>query len=264
MRSPRLRSSVVRVMVAVACAVLASSGCGGAKTPSSHALDVPTTPIVMTGHAQVSGLVRDGSGNAVSGATIAIAETDGSTTSDPTGAYTLMVPSDSTLTLVTSATGFATTFHESIILAEGVTATGFDVMLLPTADVARLNALGPAGQAATTGLVAVRLHSMNPACTTAGAHVSIWPPLAAAVLYARPSTTGGLDEPDPALSGVEAGAHVDAWLAAAVPPGNLFQVRVDQPGCALAAQAPSQGGVLLTGQRRVDVQALTEFDLFLE
>src|SRR5262249_55035056 len=105
MKSPRLRSSVVRVMVAVVCAVLASSRCGGEKTPGSHALELPKPPVVMTGQAQVSGLVRDGNGNAVSGATIAVAETDASTTSDATGAYVLKVPSDSTLTLVTTAMG---------------------------------------------------------------------------------------------------------------------------------------------------------------
>src|SRR5262249_25769540 len=160
--------------------------------------------------------------------------------------------------LVTTAMGFATTFRESMILAEGVKASGFDVTLLPTTDVARLNALAPAGQAAPTGLGAVRLHSPSATCMPARPPVSVRPALAAKVVYGQPGTTGGLDEPDPALSGVVAGAHVDAWLAGAVPPGNWFQVRVDQTGCMAAAQAPSQAGVQLTGQRRVDAQALTQ------
>jgi hypothetical protein len=266
MKSPRLPSSLFRLTVGVALAGLATAGCGAEKPIAGspvHMGDVPVTPVGMAGKAQVSGLVRDGAGIAIGGATIKVAETETSTTSDASGAYSLMVPADSTLTFVTTAMGFATTFRASIILAEGAKATGFDVMLLSAADVARLNALGPADQADTRGVVAVRLHSMNPACVTAGARVSVWPPLAATVAYGRPSAMGGQDEIDPTLSGVEAGARVDAWLAGAIPPGNMFQIRVDQTGCTLA-EPPSQGGLLLTGGRRVDAKALTEIDLFLQ
>jgi hypothetical protein len=261
MKSQELRSSILRVTVGVALTGVVAAGCGAEKPIAGSPVrvgDVPTTPVAMTGTAQVSGLVRDGAGNPVAGATIKVAEVDMAATSDAGGAYALTVPADSTLTLVTTAMGFATTFRGSMILAEGSKAAGFNVMLLTAAEVTRMNT-----QAATHGLVAVHLHSMNPACITAGARVSVWPPLAATIAYGRPSATGGLDEPDPALSGVEAGAHVDAWLADAIPPGNMFEIRVDQTGCT-PTQAPSQGGLLLTGERRVDAQALTEIDLFLQ
>jgi hypothetical protein len=265
MKSSRLRSSLVRLTIAVGVGVVAAAGCGGQKVAGSPsgAGEVPKTPAVMAGQAQVSGLVRDGDGNAVVGATVRVAESESAATSDATGAYQLSVPADSTLTLVTTAAGFATTYRESIMLAEGVMASGFDVMLLPVAEVTRVNGMVPNVPADMRGLVAVRLHSLKATCVTAGARVSVWPPLAATVVYGRPSDTGGLDEVDTALSGVEAGARVDAWLAGAVPPGNMFEVRVDRPGCG-AAQAPSQGGLLLTGQRRVDAQALTQIELFLE
>jgi hypothetical protein len=267
MNSLRLRSRIARATLGLLLAGFSTAGCGVQRPVASSpagAGDVPTTPAIMTGKAQLSGVVRDGDGNGVAQATVRVAETDASAMTDASGAYALAVPADSTLTLVATAPGFATTFRESIIVAEGATATGFDVLLLPSADVARVGALAPSAPADMRGLVAVHLRSLRDGCVTAGARVEVWPPLAATVLYGRPNATGGLDEVDPALSGVEAGARVDAWLAGAVPPGNMFEIRVDQQGCALTAQRPSVGGVLMTGQRRVDAMALTEIDLFLE
>jgi hypothetical protein len=267
MKSQNLRSSLIRVAIGVAlgCAV-AASGCGDVKPTENTPIggnNIPTTPVPMPGHAQVSGVVRDGNGQSVAGATIKVAEMDAMTTSDAAGAYSLMVPSDSTLTLITTAAGFATSFRESIVLADGAMADGLDLMLMPAAEVGRMVELGPM-DATMRGLVAVHLHSMDASCLTAGAHLSVWPPKAATVVYGSPSASGGLDDVDPALSGVEAGARVDAWLAGALPPGNMFLVNVEQPGCTVVAQAPSMGGLMFTGQRRVDAAALTEIDLFLQ
>jgi hypothetical protein len=119
-------------------------------------------------------------------------------------------------------------------------------------------------QVATRGLITLHLHSLSPTCAVAGAKVSVWPPLAAKVLYARPSTTGAVDEPDPTLDAVQGGGRVDVWLAGAIPPGNMFRISVEQPGCALAAAAPSVDGLQLTGLRHVDAQAFSEADLFLQ
>jgi hypothetical protein len=259
-----LNSSLLIVSVAVAG--LAAAGCGTSKavvgTPES-ASEVPSTPMPVPGHAAVSGLVRDGEGHGVAGATIRLAETDASATTDGSGAYAFMAPSDWTLTFVTTAAGFATSYRESIVLAEGAVAQGFDVTLLRPGDIARLGGLGGADPAAMLGLVAVRLHSLTPSCLRAGARVSVWPPLAGKIVYGRPSATGGLDEPDPSLTSVQDGARVDAWLVGAVPPGNMLRITVDQAGCAAAAEAPSMDGLSLTGGWRVDAQALTETDLFL-
>jgi hypothetical protein len=267
MKSPRLRARFVRATLALLLTGLWTTGCGVQRPVASSPAgggEVPETPAVTVGQADLSGVVRDGDGNGVAQATIRVAETDATAMTDATGAYALKVPADSTITLVATAPGYATTFRESAIVAEGAAATGFDVLLLPSADVARVNGMSPAGMPDTHGLVAVHLHSLSAACNTAGAHVAVWPPLAATVLYGRPSMTGGLDDVDPSLSGVGAGSRVDAWLAGAVPPGNMFDITVDQSGCALAAQTPSQGGLLLTGQRRVDAMAVTEIDLFLQ
>jgi hypothetical protein len=262
-----IRSKLTSLVFGVALASLLAGACGNSKPVAGSPAEmsvVPMTPVPMPGHASVSGVVRDGAGTSVAGATIRIAETDATTMTDEAGTYTFMVPADSTLTFVTTAPGFAASFHESIVLADGATTAGFDVMLLPTADVARIDALGAADQAATRGLMAVRLHSMNPACVTAGARVTVWPPLAATVVYSRPSGTGDVDQPDPSLTNVQSGAHVDLWLVGAIPPGNMFGINVEQAGCATADQAPSLGGLQLTGLRHVDVQSLSEVDVFLQ
>src|SRR6185436_20891400 len=122
-------------------------------------------------------------------------------------------------------------------------------------DVMRFTALGFPTETATRGLMAVGLHSMAPGCMTVGAHVDVWPPNAGKVVYARPSTTGGLDEPDPTLTAVQAGGQIDFWLAGAISPGAMLTINFEQTGCAVMTQAPSLGGMTFTGQRRVDPQA---------
>ena len=80
---------VVLLMTAVA------PGCGGgnhvgvqnADTPS-----IPKMPTPMPGNASVAGRVLDSDGQGVPGATIKVAETDGTASSDATGAYQLVVP----------------------------------------------------------------------------------------------------------------------------------------------------------------------------
>jgi hypothetical protein len=260
----KLHVTLLRAAIGAALVGFAATGCDHdaplAVIPVETAV-VPTTPVPLTGRAELAGVVRDGAGSGVSGATIRVAETDATATADATGAWAMTVPSDSTLTLVTSADGYATTFRESIVVAEGAAVTGFDVTLLPAGDVARLDALAP-GDPTTRGLMALRLHSLSATCATAGAKVSVWPPLAATVVYARPGA-GGVDEPDPTLVSVQDGTRVDVWLAGAIPPGNLYQITIEQPGCA-PADAPSMGGVALTGLRHVDAQAYAEADLFLQ
>jgi hypothetical protein len=194
-----------------------------------------------------------------------IAETDGAVMTNVGGAYQLSVPSDSTVTLVTSATGFATTYRESVILASQSAGAGFDVTLLPPDQITALNGLAVTpDRAATLGLMAVRLHSLNSNCATVGARLTVWPPLAATVMYSRPSTSGGLDQPDPTLDGVQAGGHVDAWLLGVMVPGNQLTITLDQPGCRLLDSSPSLNGLVYPGLRRSDAQALTLIDLFLD
>jgi hypothetical protein len=223
---------------------------------------VPTMPTPMPGQATLAGVVRDASGAPVAGATLRIAETDLTATSDATGAYSIAVPSDSTVTVVASADGFAKTFEESVTLADGVVASGFDVRLLAPTDVTGKNALAGVASPDKRGVMALRLKSSDAGCSLAGATLAVWPPDAGTVVYSQPGTAGALDQPDSSLQAVQGGAEVAAWLVGVVPPGNMLSLRVTQAGCQ-SAMAPSAGGMLFTGDLRADAGALTEARLFL-
>jgi Carboxypeptidase regulatory-like domain len=241
-------------------------GCGDQRSPGTlpvTAVNPPAMPMPVVGQAMVAGRVVGVDGRGIAGATILIAETDATTTSDADGAYQLSVPSDSTVTLVATGAGLASTFRESVIVASQAVVTGFDFLLLLPDKVTAINALGVPGQEATRGVMAVRLHSMDPACLTEGAEVSVWPPLATTVVYSRPNPSGTFDEPDPDLTAVLPGARIDLWMVGTVPPGNGLVISVHKAGCSLLNQSPSIGGVVFSGQRHVLSQSITEADLFL-
>jgi hypothetical protein len=249
----------------IACASLFGGACfKGEEVPYSSG--VPGMPDPMPGQAALAGAVRDGSGQPIAGATVKIAETDATTTTDPSGAYQLTVPSDSTLTLFAQAAGMATTYRDAVMLASGASLGGYDLDLVPAAQIDSMNALGPSGQTTGRGAVALRLHSMSAGCVLPGARVSVFPADAAMVVYSSPAAPGSaLDMPDPGVTAVQSGTRIEAWLVSALPPGNmnLLQIQVQQNGCQLMDQSPSLNGLTFVGERRVAAESLTETDLFL-
>ncbi|MEP6653548.1 MAG: carboxypeptidase-like regulatory domain-containing protein, partial [Myxococcales bacterium] len=102
-------------------ALCALGGCGDSKAQVSvHPVagtGLPGMPTPLVGKGTLSGKVSDAAGNPVVGATVKIAETDGKAITAADGTYQMTVPSDSTLTLVTVATGFANSARESIVVA---------------------------------------------------------------------------------------------------------------------------------------------------
>ena len=241
-------------------------GCGSKQPVGVEAAtspSIPKRPTPMPGNASLTGRVRDASGAGVAGAVVKVAETDVTATADANGDYYLAVPSDSTLTLSTTAAGFAPSHRESIVLASQAMVSAFDILALPVDTVSRLGALAAPNQVATRGLMAIRLHSLNPTCTLAGAQVSVWPPQAATVMYSR-LNPDGLQEPDAIVPAVQVGTGIGVWLVGVIPPGNMLQINVKQGGCQQLMGSPSMGGVVFSGLRRVDVQALTEADVFFE
>jgi hypothetical protein len=242
---------------------LSSVGCG-TERPIIAVEDgsIPSMPTPMPGKAMLTGVVRDGAGMAVGGAKLWIAETDATATSDATGAYAIDVPSDSTVTLVGSADGFAKTYEESVMLGAG-TAGSVDVRLLAPADITAKSAMAGVAAPDKRGVMAVRLRSTGAGCAAAGAQLTVYPPGAATVIYGRPGSAGGMAVPDATLASVQDGADVAAWLVAVVPPGNMLSLTIDQPHCALAAGPQTADGMMFTGQLRSDAGALTEASLFL-
>lgn len=246
----------------VAGVVMSVLGCADSGNRTSGPGSLPVMPTPVVGQALLGGQVSDTSGNPVAGATVEVAEIGARTVTDGGGRYQIMVPADSTTTVVVSAPGFATTFRESVILASRSTVSDFQALLMTPDRIAAINAAAVPGQESTRGLMAVRLHSMDPNCDVAGARLSVWPPLAATVRYGRPETPT-FDEPDATLTAVQAGAGIGLWLAGAMPPGIGVALAVEKAGCRLMTESPSLGGLLFPGQRHVVAQALTEVDLFL-
>lgn len=264
-RGTRWRATLVATCAAIVSG-LACSNENVSTLPVSVADPLPAMPAPRLGSATLAGHVRDADGAPVAGATVQVTETDGRTTTDAAGAYRFDVPSDSTVTLAVRAPNMALTFTESMVLASGATVNGVDFALLAPDRVTATNALAAPGQEATRGLMAVRLHSLDPACSVAGAVVSVWPSRAATVVYAAAGATAAMPAPDPALTSVQDGAdsHVAAWLAGTMPPGNDLKLEVEREGCRLAAASPSLDGLTYSGQRHVAAGAVTLADLFLE
>ena len=253
--------------IAVGALFIVAGACGSEQGPSTLPAELPPTmPDPMPGQASLGGVVRDANGQGVAGAVIKVAETDQTATADSSGAYQLTVPSDSTLTLKATATGMAPTFRESVSVAAGATVGDFDLLLLSSDQVTAIDTLGAPGQEMSRGAMAVKLHSLDATCVTAGALVSIFPPNAGTVVYSSPAaTTGGVDMPDPTIAAVQAGTSISFWLAGALPPGNmnLLQMSVQQNGCQLVS-SPTSGSVTYPGLRQVAAGALTQADLFLQ
>jgi hypothetical protein len=252
----------------LACALALGACQSGTAVPNMQAGDggfVPVMPMPMPGQATLAGHVTDSAGNPIVGATVVIAETDGNAVTDAGGAYSMTVPSDSTLTVKATATNFAPAYRGSIMLAAQTALDTFDVTMLTPTEVAADNALiTSVTTPATRGLVALRLHSVNAACSLAGAHLAVSPPDAATVVYAQPSTTGGMDQPDLTVDGVQDGASIGVWLVDAFPPASWVTISISQPGCALMASSPSMNGMMFTGAWRADAAAFTEADLFFD
>jgi hypothetical protein len=260
------------VRAALATALLAALGCGinwndPGSVPPEMFTPAPTPP-PTTGQARLAGRAVDENGLGVAGAHVQVAETGAATDTDANGAYALPVLADSTVTLAASAPGMADTYRDSVLVAADAAVQGFDLMLLSPDEIAQMNALGAAalggGDQVDAGVVAIRLHGDGAGCAPDGAHLSLWPPRAAAVTYSRPSGGAGLDQPDPSVDGVQPGAAVGAWLLAAAPPGNMMAIGVDLPGCRVAPAPPPADGLTFSGARHVVAGALTVSDLFLE
>lgn len=263
---PNSKLSLTPATLALAMvAPMLGAGCEdkGSVAPPAYDSGVPVKPSPMPGQASLGGHVMDSAGAPVVGATVKIAETDAKAVTDAAGAYTLTVPSDSTVTLKAIADGFAASYRGSIVLADQVSVADFDVHMMTPAEVTNANALGGVAHPETRGLIALRLHSVADGCTTAGAHVSIYPPAAATVVYAQPAAAGAMDAPNPSIDAVQDGAAIGAWLVDVMPPANMLTITVEQSGCALAASSPSVGGLVFTGELRADAKALTVGDLFL-
>src|SRR2546430_3127606 len=101
----------------------------------------PETPILGTERATVTGHVVDTTGAPIAGAAVELRMIGTHTTTDATGAFSLDVPANTTLTLAASGPSMATTLLQQFLLSPAAQAA-FDIPLLTSDHVMGLIAMG--------------------------------------------------------------------------------------------------------------------------
>src|SRR3954463_533800 len=155
----------------------------------------PETPTTGNDRATVTGHVLDTTGAPVAGATVTVRSSGEQTTVDSTGAFSLGVPANTTLTLSATAPSMAPTLVQQFLVSTGATAS-VEIPLI-TSD--HFKALVGMGMNPSGGVVAVALKSLSGATSMAGATVQLTPSLGR-VMYA--AAGAGMADPDPAMATV--------------------------------------------------------------
>lgn len=236
----------------VICFLAAASLAGCAENLSSHSS--PETPTTAADRATVTGRVVDTIGNPVPGATIALRSFGDHATADATGAFTLDVPANTTLTLSTTAPNMAPTLLQQFMVSPAAKAD-IEIPLLTTDRFKTLVAMGanPAG-----GVLAVALKSMSGSGSVAGATVQLSPSNLGRVMYAP--TGDGMADPDPTVSAVRQGDDSYAWVLGVQPHVTIMQVALQ--GISQVAPPYAIDDVTWPGTFTIDANALTLVTLF--
>src|SRR3954464_12992409 len=170
--------------------VASLTGCADNLAPHT----APETPTIGSDRATVTGHVVDTSGAPVAGAAVALRGSGEHAMADSTGAFTLDVPANTTLTLSASAPTMAPTLLQQFLVSAGTTAQ-VEVPLITTDHFQALVKMGmnPAG-----GVVAVAVKSLSGAAAPAPT-VQLTPSRDRRM----PAPAGpGLPDPAPAMAAV--------------------------------------------------------------
>jgi hypothetical protein len=236
-------------------AVVLASLAGCADNLDSHT--APETPTTGTDRATVTGHVLDTHGAPVAGAAVAVRTSGEHATADSTGAFTLDVPANTTLTLAATAPNMAPTLVQQFLVSPGASAA-VDIPMVTTEHFQSLVAMGmnPSG-----GVVAVALKSLSGSGSAAGATVELTPNLGR-VMYAATGT--GMADPDPAMAAVVPavvqGEDSYAWALGVQPHVSIMQLAMH--GVAQIAPPYAIDDIIWPGTFTVDAGALTLVTLF--
>ena len=222
-----------------------------AESPAPQA--VPETPTVGSDRAIVTGHVLDTTGAAVAGATVAVRSSGERTTSDATGAFTLDVPANTTLTIAATAPTMAPTLLQQMIVSPGARAS-VEIAMVTGDHFKSLIAMGgnPAG-----GVVVTALKSLSGSGSIAGATVELTPNLGR-VMY--PATGAGMGDPDPSMVAVAQGDDSYAWAVGVQPQISIMQLALH--GAPEIEPPYAMDDIIWPGTFTVDAGALTQVTLF--
>jgi carboxypeptidase family protein len=235
--------------------VVVASLAGCAENQVAHT--APETPTVENDRAKVTGHVVDTSGTPVAGATVAVRTSGEHTTTDSTGAFTLDVPANTTLTLAATAPSMAPTLLQQFLVSPDASAA----VEIPVITSDHFKSLVAMGMNPSGGVVAVALKSLSGSGSVAGATVELTPSLGR-VMYA---TTGvGMADPDPAMAAVMPtvvqGEDSYAWAVGVQPHVSIMQLALH--GVAQLEPPYAVDDVIWPGTFTVDAGALTLVTLF--
>jgi hypothetical protein len=241
------RASLFLVVVA------SLTGCADNLVPHT----APETPTVGNDRATVTGHVLDPSGAPVAGATVTVRTSGEHATADGTGAFSLDVPANTTLTLSAIAPNMAPTLLQQFLVSpEAVAAV--EIPLVTTDHYKSLLAMGanPSG-----GVVAVALRSLSGTGSAAGGTVVLTPSLGR-MMYAP--TSIGMTDPDPAMAAVvpatAPGGDSYAWALGVQPHVSIMQLTLH--GVSQVEPPYAIDDVTFPGSFTVDAGALTLVTLF--
>jgi hypothetical protein len=217
----------------------------------------PETPTIGNDRATVSGHVLDPQGAPVAGATVTVRTSGEHATADSTGAFTLDVPANTTLTLSATAPGMAPTLLQQFLVSPEASAA-VEIPLVATDHFKNLLAMGanPSG-----GVIAVALRSLSGTGSAAGATVALTPNLGR-MMYAPASD--GMADPDPAMATVVPaagpGAESYAWALGVQPHVSIMQLTLH--GVSQVEPPYAIDDITFPGSFTVDAGALTLVTLF--
>ena len=229
--------------------VASLAGCADGLTPYT----APETPTIGSDRATVTGHVMDTRGVAVAGAAVVLRGSGEHAVADSTGAFSLDVPANTTLTLSATAPNMAPTLLQQFIVSPGASAA----VEVPMVTSDHFKSLVGMGTNPMGGVVAVALKSMSGAGSLAGATVELTPSLGRVMDAA---TGEGIADPDPAMAMVVQSDGQYAWALGVQPHVSIMQLALR--GVSQIEPPYAIDEVTLPGTFTVDAGALTLVTLF--
>jgi hypothetical protein len=264
-RLPNKILSVANTDLDILIAAFAALAIGGCETDPAAPISStpPAVPALAPGMAMAEGRVLDPAGQAVAGAAVALLEApvDGAARTaltDAGGRWQLVIPADTSVTLHATAAGFAPTRFGSFLVAAGTMASDLDLLMLPRAELERLN-VEAGGRATEDGLAAIEVVSLG-SCVATGGRVALDPERAGQVVYGA----GKAVAPDPDADSIQLGARPAAWLLGVRPPGVYYRLRFENPGCTQKVGPIEHHGRIHQGGLSFSPGTLTQGLLFAE
>jgi hypothetical protein len=232
-----------------AVALVSLVGCADPQVPET----APETPVIGSDRATVTGHVLTASGTPVVGATVAVRTSGEHTATDSTGAFTLDVPANTTLTLAATAPDMAPTLMQQFLVSPEANAA----VEIPMVTSDHFKSLVAMGSNPSGGVIAVAVKSLSGTGSAAGGTVALTPSLGR-MMYA-PSGVGMAD-PDPAMASVVQSDESYAWALGVQPHVSIMQLALH--GVAQVEPPYAIDDVTWPGSFTVDAGALTLVTLF--